>query len=158
MSGVRAGMIPGCCVGVYLENFGNTQNGMGDRKAFSKQELLNDLAQIAKNYMQMGFYLDKLGTVNAWLTTEQVEGIEALKEIGFSVSDPFKKARHPESDLLVFTMAAPKFHKWGKDYKEPPQIGNFNFNSKPNNGRITAPPAPPPPVLQWDEDFEEEDM
>lgn len=156
--GIKYQPVTGCCVAVLLYEFGGSRNRAFEGNAISTEECKKQIAAISKLDHNGGYKLNHLAVVSAYLTTEQEDQAQALREIGFTPSEKYTKAKHRESKLIVWSIAAPKLFEWGKNYREPAQIGNLNMNARPNAGRIAAPPPPPPAVIAWDEDFEEEDM
>lgn len=146
--------IEGCCVGVMLHQFGGSRHRNFEGQMASKDEMKTRLKAIGLTDHNGGYKLNQLAVVMAYLTTEQTTANEVLEEIGFTKTGTFKKAKHPDSDLNVWQMAAPDFQRWAEGYVAPVVAGG--------GGRFgAAAPVPTPraqPPVVWDEEFEEEDM
>jgi len=142
--------VASCCVGAILHDFGGSQNRGSMSTGASRQQITLDIANKVANFNQYGRDLSAQAVVTAFTTTEQTQANSILEEIGFSKSDPYTKSKHPESDLLVWQMHAPKVLEWAQNYRR---------NNQPAPVRQVQPVArPAAEMIQWDEDFEEEDM
>lgn len=156
MIGYRA--VDGCCVAVLLNNFGGSRHRNFEGAMDTADGMKNQLKKIGMYaHHNGGFELKKLATVTAYLTTEQTTANEVLESIGFEKTGTYKKAKHPDSDLNVWQIAAPKFQEWAEGYQPVVQQGaGGRFGNRPEVAAPAARQAATPVV--WDEDFEEEDM
>lgn len=155
---IRRSELIGCCVGTVLHNFGGSKNRNFEGKQNDLLSMTKQVRNLALKRCNHGYTLDKHGVVVAALTTEQDVAIKCLTQIGFTASEPYKKPKHPESDLILFQIAAPKLYEWAKNWKEPPKRETFNLNKNPTRKQpeVVAPVVVAAPA--WDEDFEEEDI
>lgn len=158
MSSIYAVGLPGCCVGVVLNSFGGSSHRRFEGSQSSIPAMKKRIKYLVDNGEGTGGYgFNKMGAVIATLTTEQEDSIKCLEQIGFERKGQYEKAKHPDSDLLVFVIGGKALYDWAKNYVEPPKRETFNLNKTPTVKRATPAPAPVA-APAWDEEFEEEDI
>lgn len=147
--------VPGCCVAAQLYDFGGSPNRGSTEGNIPIAQVKDRVADLIAGFSQHSYKLDKQGVVTAYLTTAQENAEQALTEIGFEPGPSFSKPKHPESDIRVWSIHAPKVYAWAIEHQ---QAARSKKTTK-IMGSSTAPVPPMPAVnINWDEDFEEEDI
>lgn len=98
---VKVVSYPGCCTAKILMGFGQERNAGWDAHV-ERVETVEQMKESVDKAIRGHLIGRHNGIVSACLTSRQVNGIQALTELGFHSSGAKAKTGHRESQLLTF--------------------------------------------------------
>ena len=153
--------LPGCCTANVISGFGGSRTQ--HHGALTAEALKKEMALYALNYWE--YELGRQGVTIATLTTEQTTAIELLRELGWTeVPQTYAKPKHPETELMVFTIQCQALLRWAREHKRTlDEAARVEAERLAEERRRNAPQRPQVPQAGvnaegFSEDFEEEDF
>ena len=156
--------LPGCCTANVISGFGGSRTQ--HHGALTADQLKQEMALYAVNNWE--YELGRQGVTIATLTTEQTTAIELLRGLGWTeVPQTYAKPKHPETELMVFTIQCQALLHWARDHKrtldEAARAARVEAERLAEERRRNAPQRPQVPQAGvnaegFSEDFEEEDF